>query len=196
MSLSKKPHIYGLDPFLVIDTIKANYYYGRTDVSPEPEEGQKEAAEDEAKDKDPELDPTLPWIIIMRGMYRFLYKKAEKQDAKEGKPPISPTKRVLVVNTEMWAKAFNMVTTSFIKSGHLKKPEFIKKQKTASGRIVELAFVSLGPGKGREKTDDYLRRRNETVNVLRRMEHHRRKLGKDPDVQKHLASLRDPVVSG
>jgi len=42
-SLSRKPNRYGYDPFLLMDTSKANLYYGRTDVPPDSEEGEQQA---------------------------------------------------------------------------------------------------------------------------------------------------------
>ena len=68
MTLSKKPNRFGLDPFLTVDTAKANYFYGRTDVPPDPAAGQAEGLLDAAKGKDPELDRSLPWPLLMGGM--------------------------------------------------------------------------------------------------------------------------------
>lgn len=200
MALSLKPNKFGLDPFLMVDTAKADYYYGRTDVDPESEEGEERSLLSAAKQKEPELDKTLPWMLLARGMYSFLYKKQEtefnKRLGRKEPRPGDPLPHIIRVTPIDWAEAFNIITFSYVQNGFFRRPTAIKEQKTASGRKIALAILVQDPGKGREKSESYLRpdERRRTVKILRRMETHRLSLGEIDAVQKHLASLRDPEV--
>lgn len=200
MGLSRKPNVFGLEPFLSVDEVKANYYYGRVDIPADTEEGEREAVMAAAQDEEPNLDKTLPWMLLMRGMFSYLYKKemaeARKRQGSYLKPEFIP--RPLVIKPHDWARAFNFVTTSYIKNEFFKKPEVITPQVTADGRKVALAVLLTSPGKGIEKSESYVRpdQRRVTIKRLRRMERHRENLMEMPEVQKHLASLREPRVGG
>ena len=209
MGLSRKPNKFGLDPFLMVDTAKANYYYGRTDV---PADDETKALKDAAVGADPTLDRTLPWILLVRGMFSIIYKDILKQQLRrqgylqhlggikghqKQRNPNSPLPSPIVVPPHEWARAFNIITFRYVSDGFLKRPRVIKRMKTESGREIALALLVQDPGKGRDKMEDYLssRRRRETVKVLRRMERHRLNLGENQAVQEHLASLRPPTVA-
>jgi len=201
MSLSRKPNRFGLNPFLAVDTAMANYYYGRTDVAPD-EEGEEKALRDAAKDEGPELDRTLPWPLLVRGMFEILYKETMKQwlrrRGKSKREPEDPLPNSIVISPQEWARAFNIITFSYVENGLFRRPNVIKKRVTGDGREVALALLVQDPGKGREKMADYLspKRRRETITVLRRMEKHRRDLGENDAVQKHLANMNPPTVVG
>lgn len=200
MPLSLKPNKFGLDPFLMVDTAKADYYYGRTDVDPESEEGEARALLSAAKGKEPELDKSLPWMLLARGMYSFLYKKEEaefnRRLGRKDPRPGDPLPRLIRVTPIDWAEAFNIITFSYVQNGFFRRPTAIKEQKTASGRKIALAILVQDPGKGREKSESYVRpdEKMRTLKILRRMERHRLDLGDLDAVKEHLASLRDPQV--
>lgn len=200
MSLSHKPNIFGLEPFLAVDLVKANYYMGRVDIPADTEDGEAEALLAASRGQEPTLDKTLPWMLLMRGMFSYLYKKemaeAKKQQGRYMRPDFIP--RPIVVKPHEWARAFNFVTTSYIKNEFFKKPEVVKRQVTEDGREVALVVMVTSPGKGLDKSESYVRpgERRNTVNRLRRMERHRENLAEMPDVQKYLASLREPKVTG
>ena len=201
MSLSQKPNRYGLDPFLAVDTAKANYYYGRTDVPPDTVEGQRQAAMDAAKDVDPEIDRTLPWAILVGGMFSFLYKKAiREEDRRAGRKkrgPRDPFPKPIRITPQDWAKAFNFITTSYIDNEFLKRPDKVSVQKLQNGRSVALLVLVQDPGKGAAKSRDYFspKRIGETRQRLRRMERHREEMAEDPQVKKYLATLRMPSIN-
>jgi hypothetical protein len=201
MSLSRRPNKFGLDPFLLVDTAQANYYYGRTDVHPDTKEGEAEALKDAAKGKDPELDRTLPWALLMGGMYGLIYREVEKEEnrrrGRKKREPNQPLPRAINVKSFLWAEAFNIITAQYVKNGFFRRPQKVAERKLINGRKVALALLVQDPGKGAEKTRDYLspERRQETIWKLRRMERHRLELGEDKDVQKHLTMLRSPAVN-
>ncbi len=200
MSLSRKPNKFGLDPFLMIDTAQANYFYGRTDVHPDTVEGQAEAQKDAAEGKNPELDRTLPWTLLVRGMFAFMYKKQQraenKRRGKTKRDPDDPLPAPVIIHPFAWAEAFNIITYTYVQTGFFRRPQVIERRKLTNGRTVALAMLVQDPGRGAEKTRSYLstERRRETVMVLRRMERHRLELGEDKDVKKYLTTLRSPVV--
>ena len=196
--LSLKPNRFGWDPFLCIDTAKANYFFGRTDVPPDTEEGQRQALLDASKDVDPEVDRTLPWGLLMGGMYSFLYRKAEREnqipkgDIKRGVLP----KPIRLTPME-WAEAFNIITVRYVETEHFKRPDKISEQRLANGRKVKLLMLLQDPGKGAAKSRDYYSpdRLRETKAKLRRMERHRQEVGENSRVKKYLAELRTPAVN-
>jgi hypothetical protein len=200
VALSLKPNKFGLDPFLMCDTAKADYYYGRTDVGAEGPVGEANALISEARKKDPDLDKSLPWMLLARGMYSFLYKKQEvefnRRLGRKDPRPGDPLPQVIRITPIDWAEAFNIITFSYVQNGFFRRPSTIKVLTTASGRKVALAILVQDPGKGREKSESYLRpdERQRTIKILRRMERHRLDLGELPAVQKHLSSLRDPEI--
>lgn len=197
MALSRKPNKFGLDPFLMANTSMANYYYGRTDVPPDDE---TEALRDAATGKDPELDRTLPWILLVRGMFSILYKDPLrnwlKRRGKSKRDPTDPLPSVIVVSPQEWARAFNIITYKYVEDGLFRRPNVISKRVTEEGREVALAMLVQDPGKGRDKMTDYLssRRRRETIQVVRRMERHRINISENEAVQHHLAGLSPPSV--
>ena len=200
MGLSQKPNKFGLDPFLMCDTTKADYYYGRTDVEPDTEDGEKRALMSAAKGERPVLDKTLPWMLLARGMFKFLYKEAIAEDNKNRgrskRIPGTALPHKITITPQDWAKAFNMLTFSYVRNDFFRVPTTISEQQTSTGRTVAKAILVQDPGKGLAKSESYIRpdQRVETVNILRRMETHRLDLGERGDVKKHLASLRDPEV--
>ena len=200
MSLSRKPNVYGLDPFLSVDEVKANYYLGRIDIAADDEEGEQEALMAAARGEEPNLDKALPWLLLARGMFSYLYKKemaeARKRQGRYMRDDFVP--RPIVVQPHDWARAFNFITTSYIQNEYFRKPNLIHKQVTENGRQVALAVLVTSPGKGIEKSGSYVLpgERLTTVKRLRRMERHRKNLEQNREVQDYLASLRDPTVSG
>jgi hypothetical protein len=201
MSLSQKPNRYGFDPFLIIDTAKANYFYGRTDVPPDTEEGQRQAELDAARDVDPEIDRTLPWTLLMGGMFSFLYKEAIRNEnrraGRKKRGPYDPFPRPIRFTPQRWAECFNIITVKYIDNEFLRRPDKVSEQKLSNGRKVALLMMLQDPGKGAAKTRDYLspERLRETKLRLRRMERHRLEMAESPRVQKHLQSLRSPAVN-
>ena len=199
MSLSRRPNKFGLDPFLMMDTAKANYYYGRTDVDSDEDDGRREAVKDALRGKDPELDRSLPWPLLVGGMFKYLYvdaitkyNKDHGNRARDSVPVRSlPPK---VIQPADWSDAFNIITANHVKNGLLRRPRKVKEMVTITGRRVALALLLQDPGKGRDKMVDYLSaaRRTETVKMLRRMERHRLTLGRKEAVKKHLLDLRPP----
>lgn len=201
MSLSLKPNRYGYDPFMPVDTAKANYYFGRTDVPPDTEEGQRQAMLDVTRDVDPEIDRTLPWALLMGGMFKFMYKKAEREEnrraGRKERGPNDPFPRPIKITPQFWAEAFNIITVRYIDTEFLKRPDKVGEQKLANGRKVALLIMLQDPGKGAAKTKDYLSpdRLRETRMRLRRMERHRLEMAENPRVQKYLQTLRTPAVN-
>lgn len=201
MALSLKPNKFGLDPFLMCDTAKADYYYGRADVpSMDDEKADGKTSEGTEGKKSPDLDKSLPWMLLVRGMYAFLYKKAEQEfnrrlGRKEPRPG-DPLPQPIRVTPMAWAEAFNIITFSYVENGFFKRPTVVKEWKTAGGKKVALALLVQDPGKGREKSESYVRpdERARTLRILRRMEGHRLDLASMDAVKKHLATLREPPV--
>jgi hypothetical protein len=198
VSIGRKPHIYGLEPMLSVDLVRANYFFGRVDIPADTEEGERQAILSAARGENPELDKTLPWMLLMRGMFSYLYKQ-EMRDAKKRNGIYLPGEfmpRPILIKPHEWAKAFNFISTSYIQNEFFKKPEVITQQVTESGRKVALALLVTNPGKGIAKSESYVRPENRRVTVkrLRRMERHRENIAEDPEVRRYLASLRDPEV--
>lgn len=197
MGLSRRPNRYNLDPFVAADTIKANYYYGRIDIEPDTKEGDKRAMLAVARGEEPDLDPALPWMLLMRGMFKFLYKEAIREDnrrrgRKKRNPgdPMPPS--IGELKPPQWAEAFNIISVRYIETEYLKPPRSISEEKV-NGRIIRLAVVVTNPGKGTAKSKSYIeeQEKQETINILRRMERHRLEVVNNAEVKKHLASLRD-----
>ena len=201
MALSLKPNRYGFDPFLPIDTAKANYYFGRTDVPPDIEEGQRQAQLDAARGVDPEIDRTLPWTLLMGGMFKFLYKQPIRDENKRFGRKSDETyvrfPRPIKITPQRWAEAFNIITVRYIDTEFLRRPDKVGETKLANGRKVALLVMLQDPGKGAAKTQDYLSpdRLPDTRARLRRMERHRGEMADDPQVQKYLSTLRTPQVN-
>jgi len=199
MGLSQKPNKFGLDPFLMCDTAKADYYYGRTDVEPDTEEGEKRALMSAARGERPVLDKTLPWMLLARGMFKFLYRDAiakdNKNQGRKKRIPGSDLPHKITITPQEWAKAFNMLTFSYVKHNFFKRPSGpVSKDPDAHGGRKLALVLEQDPGKGLAKSGDYVEpdQKDETVKILRRMETHRLDLAERQDVKEHLASLHDP----
>lgn len=185
------------------DTAKANYYYGRTDIEPDTEDGIARARQSEAKGERPILDKNLPWMLLARGMFKFLYKEAIVKDnynkgVKKRIPGTRLPPKIPAIKPQAWAEAFNIITVSYVRNEFLKQPKAIKESKV-NGRTVALAIIVQDPGKGLTKSTSYVAdsdQKLETKNILRRMEAHRLEVGDLEEVKKHLAALRDPEVRG
>ena len=200
MGFGKKNSL-GLDAMLAVDEVFANQYFGRTDVPPEPVEGRVEALSDVAKGKAPEIDRSLPWPLLVRGMFKILYKDAIKvanqQSGRKKRESHHPMPGKISVSPNDWASAFNIITTSYVKTGLLKRPQVSERLKTISGRTVSLAVLVQGPGKGKAKMAHYLssKEKTETIRIIRRMETHRKTLAGMGSVKKYLAGLQAPTVA-
>ena len=115
-----------LDSMQTMITPWANQFFGRTDVSPDIKDGQVEALQDTMRDKDPELDRTLPWPLLMRGMFRILYKDAlgnmNRRRGKKKWEVNDPLPTPIVTTPRDWADAFNFITVSYVKAQLFKRP--------------------------------------------------------------------------
>jgi len=186
---------------MAVDEAKANYFFGRTDVPKDAKEGKLQAGLDAARGTNPERDRTLPWTLLMAGMFSLLYKEAEKEEARRAgrkkRGPRDPFPKPIRITPQEWAKAFNFITTSYINNEFMKKPDKVGEEKLANGRTVALLMIVQDAGKGAAKTRDYFspERFNETKARLARMEMHRKEIANDPQVKKYLASLRNPAIN-
>jgi len=204
-SPSRKPNIFGFDPFMAVDTTKANLLYGRvdipSDVRSDSEDAEAEAIKKTAQEVDPQMDRTLPWALLMGGMFKFLYKKAEKEEnrraGRKERGPNDPFPRPIKITPQDWAEAFNIITVSYVKADFLKRPDVVDRKNLAGGGKVDLVLMTQTRGKGGAKTEDYLspERIGETRKRLRRMERHRLEMAENPRVQDYLQSLRKPAIS-
>jgi hypothetical protein len=177
------------------DTAKADRYYGRADVPSE--DDKKATAEILEGKKFPDLDKTLPWMLLVRGMYSMLYEKEEVRLSKILGHRGDQLPQPIRLTTKDWARAFNIITFTYVlEFGLFKKPTPVKEVKMANGRKIALAILVQDPGKGLAKSESYVRgdERLRTLKILGRMEKHRLELAELDAVKKHLASLRDPEV--
>jgi len=202
-SPSRKRNKYDLEPFFAVDTASANYLLGRTDVPPDPDEGQTQAALDAVRGIDPEIDVNLPWGLLMGGMFSLLYKEDRKKN-KTAQPqrrmgfssPEYQLPRPIRVSPHDWAEAFNIITVRYIQTDYFLRPQKIKETKLTNGRTVALQLLLTKPGKGIAKSIDYYKNRLPEMKAkLRRMEFHRQNVADDSRVQKYLQTLRMPKVS-
>jgi hypothetical protein len=199
-SPSQKPNRYGFDPFDAVDEIRANMAYGRVDIPSDAKldtaEAELEAVRATAAKVNPTMDRTLPWTLLMGGMFSFLYGDAEKEEnrraGRKKRSAHDALPRKIKVSAQDWAKAFNMISVRYVDTDFLKRPDVVKKETRPDGRVVKLAVMSQDKGKGGTKTQDYLSplRVEETRKKLRRMEWHRLEVAEDPRVKKYLASKR------